>query len=492
MNFAVSKSFLFFLIVSCACLSSARLLSAQEEPQAPLEDKPKPAGVSSNPIPPINEGDQQDESNGMTPDITPLTGVQNPTLGSPEVRHNYWQPGIQWSGVVQSNSYNQTPGSSWVMNNFIAATLSLLKASSHSQLAVNYSAGGFISSDSSQGNGYYQQLALTQTFQWGRSLVQLLDQFSYLPQSSFGFGGGTGLSLPGTGGSIGPVIPGMGSSVPDQSIFSATGSRYSNTAVVQLTYAITRRGSITASGSYGLLHFVEPGNVDNDVITGTIGYNYVLTRADTIGAFYRFSAVHFSGEPQAYGDHSANLAYSRKLTGHLALQLYGGPAFTASRTVTTGTSGTTVASTTHGANAGMSFTYALKRGGVSVNYSHGIYGGSGVLTGSTADLISFNAFRRLGRIWSGQLNGGYGHNSPLANGAQMSPGSSYNSSYNTWNVGGGASRALGRNTTLNIAYNTTLTDYGLAGCVGAACSGNQMFQYVTVSFQWFTRPFVLP
>ena len=43
----------------------------------------------------------------------------------------------------------------------------------------------------------------SQTFQWNRWAVQILDQFSYLPQSDFGFGGGTNLGFPGVGGSIG-------------------------------------------------------------------------------------------------------------------------------------------------------------------------------------------------------------------------------------------------------------------------------------------------
>ena len=72
------------------------------------------------------------------------------------------------------------------MNNYFIGNLSLLKVWNGSQLALNYSGGGFVSTDSSQGNGYYQQLAFSQSFQWHRCRVQLLDQFSYLPQTSLG------------------------------------------------------------------------------------------------------------------------------------------------------------------------------------------------------------------------------------------------------------------------------------------------------------------
>lgn len=480
------KSLLNILILFFVLCLAAPALHAQGDPQEPAQEKPKPAGATPYPIPAM--GDQQDEenpNNGMTPDTTPLTGVQEPTLGSPELRHSYWQSGLQWAGSIQSNSYNQTPNSSWLINNFIAGNLSLLKAWNGSQLSVNYSAGGYISSDSTQGNGYYQQLAFAQSFQWRRMSIQLLDQFSYLPQSSFGFGGGTGFGFPGTGGPLGPVIPGIGNGyVPNQGIYAAIGDRYSNTASVQITYQTTPRGSITLSGTYGILNYVQAGNVDNDTLTGTIGYNYLLTHEDSIGVFYRFNALHFPGQPEAYGDHSVNAAYGRKLTGRLALQLYGGPDFTTSRLTATGAMG---GPTTHGVNAGVSLTCGFGRGGLSVGYNHSIFGGSGVLTGSTGDFLNFNAYRQLGRIWSGHINMGYSRNAPITS----VPGTA-SQTFNTWNAGGGVSRAVGRSASLAIAYNAIPADYGLAGCMGTACSSSQIYQYVTISVQWHTRPFVLP
>src|SRR5262249_18017005 len=161
---------------------------------------------------------------------------------------------------------------------FLIGNLSVLKAWAGAQFAMNYSGGGFFSTDSTQGNGSYQQLAISQSFLGKRWQIQLLDQFSYLPQTSLGFGGGTGLGIPGTGGSLGPVTPGLGNNyLPNQSIYTATGPRYSNASVIQLTYVTSARGSITASGSYGFLDFVNGGSVDSQSPTGTIGYNYTLS-----------------------------------------------------------------------------------------------------------------------------------------------------------------------------------------------------------------------
>ncbi len=478
------KFVLVTLTFSLALLAGTVPVRAQDEPQPPAEGKPKPAGTST-PIPLVNSGDiqnQGDDNNNLTPDNTPLTGVLNPTLGSPEIIHSYWVPGIQWSGTIQSKGYNQTQNSGWLMNNYILGNLSVLKAWRTSQFAVNYSAGGYLSSDSSQGNGYSQQLVLSQTFHWNRWLIQLNDQFSYLPQTSLGFGGGTGLGTPGVGGSVGPVIPGIGNNyVPNQSIYTAVGPRYSNAGVVQLTYTTSPRGSITMSGSYGLLDFVQSGNVNSDVTTATIGYNYTLTHQDSFGAFYRFSAYHYSGQPQANGDHAFNFAYSRKVTGTLALQLYAGPDFTTSRISTNGNS------LIYGVNVGASLMYGARNGGMALAYSHGVSGGSGVLTGSTTDQLNFTANHKLSRMWSGQFNLGFAHNSALNTGIQAT-----SQSFNTWTVGGGVSRPAGRNGTFAIAYNADITNYGQAGCVGTACSSTQTYNYVTINFQWHTRPLILP
>ncbi|HWY60258.1 MAG TPA: hypothetical protein VNZ03_37700 [Terriglobales bacterium] len=484
MTRAIRKTAQASMILLLLLFAGVSSVLAQEESQSPNEEKPKPAG-SSFPIPGVNTGNQQDQNDqtNLTPDSTPLTGVLNPTLGSPEIRHSYWVPGVQWSGTIQSNSYNQTSGSGWLMNNFVVGNLSLLKVWSRSQLAMNYSGGGFFSTDSTQGNGSYQQLAFTQTFQWNRLQVQLIDQFSYLPQTSLGFGGGTSLGNPGTGGSIGPVIPGVGNNyTPNQSIYNAVGPRYSNTSVAQVNYATSPRGSITLSGSYGLLNFVQAGNVDNQSTAITVGYNYALTRHDTIGLFYGFSAYHFSGQPAAYGNHSINAAYGRKLTGRLALQIYGGPSFTTSRVSANGNT------LSHGINVGSNLTVGLHNGGLTISYSHGISGGSGVLTGSTTDLLNFGANHRLGRIWSGQVNMGYAHNTPI-----QGFGPSIPQTYNTWNFGGGLNRPFGRSVTFGIAYNATLTRNSTTNCTGANCSNsNQTYNYVTINFQWRARPFVLP
>jgi len=79
------------------------------------------------------------------------------------------------------------------------------------------------------------------------------------------------------------------------------------------------------------LRFVDSGNVNSDNLVGNVGFNYVLTAADSIGVFYRFSSYHYSGNPEAIGDHTVNFAYGAKSVGALPCKLSGGPEITTFR-----------------------------------------------------------------------------------------------------------------------------------------------------------------
>jgi hypothetical protein len=454
---------------------------AQDEPQEPPDTKPKPAARSLPPIDPGNPQDDFQNPNALQPDTTPLTGVQNATLGSPEMRHSYWVPGAAYATMIQSGGYGASNSSGWFVSNYLIGNVSLLKAWSRSELIVNYSGGGFFSSSSTLGSGWYQQLALSQSFQWNRWNVQLFDQFSYLPESAFGFGIGTSLGIPGAGGSA-PVIPGMGNNyVPNQSIFASVGPRYSNAATIQVTYALSRRGSITASGTYGILRFVDPGNVDSSTPIGTIGYNYVLSPESTIGLLYSFSAFHYPGQPQAYGSQTISAAYGRKVTGRMALQLYGGPQITSFRVPIDGQTSKV------GANINAGLTYGFENSMLGVTYNHLLTGGSGVYTGSIVDQVTFTATRKLSREWIANFNVGFAHNTALISSATTS-----SPNYNTWYAGAGANRPIGRNLNLAIAYSFSVSSTSQSACTTAPCNVSQTANSISLNLQWHARPMVLP
>jgi len=461
-----------------ALFLGASSISAQED-----NFRPKPAARE---YPRFTEGlgDQdwngdQEPTTNLNSDTRPLTGVQNPTLGTPGIRHSYWLPGFQYGNTVRSSALNQATSSGWNTTSFVVGNLSLLDVWGRAQLAVNYSGGGSLSSDSAQGNSHFHQFGLAQTFDWGRWKLSFLDQFSYLPETQFGFGVGTGLSLPGVGGSLAPPLPSLQNSyIPNQSILTTFGPRYSNAVATQVAYTVSPRGSITAAGSYGILRFIEAGNIESNNANFNVGYNYDLTSADTLGLQYRFSSYRFLGNPQAINDQVVQFMYGRKVTGRIALQLFGGPDVTTFRVPVNNSSNRVSGS--EGAN----LTYALNRGSLALTYNHGVSGGSGVLTGANTDQLQFNLSRQLSREWAASLNFGYSRNGSVA-------GTAYSQAYDSWYIGGALSRPFGRNANFTVGYTAQIQTSNQAVCAAGTCSTNFTLQQITLGLQWHTRPFVL-
>jgi hypothetical protein len=464
--------------VTAACLCASPLLAQQEG-----GEKPKPAAREYPPLLDTSDN-QQDLDQGtqtMQPDNKPLSGVQNPTLGTPEMRHSYWVPGIEYSNAVRSNSSSPAANSGWNTTSFVTGDVSLLEAWSHSQLSANYSGGGYFSTDPMQGNGQNHQLAATYEIDQRRWQMLFVDQFSYLPQSSFGFGGTSGLASPGINGSLAVPLPGLQSAyVPSQTILTTNGPRYSNASSVQLNYALSPRGSITLAGVYGILRFVDAGNVNSDDEILNVGYNYAITRKDTLGLGYIFSAYRYPGNPQALGDHVGQFLYGRKITGKLALKLAGGPEVTTFRVAIGGSTQKIAGS----GNAAL--TYAFARSSIALSYAHGVSGGSGAFTGSNIDQANATWSRRLTRVWKGSINFGYAKNRQI-----LSQSGATSPSYDTWLAGAGLSRPLGRTANFSLAYQAQIQNSSVAICSNPTCGTNYTANQIYLTFQWHTRPLVL-
>jgi hypothetical protein len=460
------------------CFLASPLLAQQEG-----GDKPKPAAREYPPlIEPIGNQDESDQgAQTLSPDTSPVSGVQNPTLGTSEIRHSYWVPGIRYSNSAGSNQSTSGGNSQWNTTSFVSGDVSLLEAWSQSLLSLNYSGGGFASTDSVQGSGQYHQLAATYQVDRRRWQALFVDQFSYLPQSSFGFGGTSGLSAPGISGTLAVPLPGLQSTyVPGQSILTAVGPRYSNASAAQLSFRLSRRGSITVAGVYSLLRFTQSGNISSDTEIFNIGYNYAITRKDTVGVVYNFSAYHYRGDPQALGDHVVMFVYGKMITGRLGLRLGGGPEFTKFRVPILGAT-QRVSGTVNG-----SLIYAFSHSDVTLGYTHGISGGSGVLNGSNSDQLRATWERQLTRVWNASLSFQYARNGEIVSAiGQVSP------TFNSLVVGAGLSRPLGRATNFSIGYQAQIQGGNSAICTTANCSTNTTANQIFLSFQWHGSPLVL-
>jgi hypothetical protein len=475
----ISKKLACGIIAAMAAGLCAAPLWAQQEG----EEKPKPAARVLLPLSDLS-GDQQDTNQGThttQPDIGPVSGVQSPTLGTSELRHSYWVPGVQYGNTVQSGSSNPAVNSGWTTTNYVNGNLSLLEAWSHNLLSANYSGGGFFSKDQAQGSGQYHQLAAAFEIDQRRWQALFVDQFSYLPQSAFGFGGTSGLSFPGIAGTLAVPLPGLQNVyVPGQSILSASGPRYSNASAAQLTYEVSQRGSITVAGVHGLLRFSNAGNISGDTEIFNAGYNYAITRKDYLGMIYRFSAFHYPGDPQALGDHVAQFVYGRRITGRLALNLAGGPEVTRFRVPLNGSK-----QSVSGSGNG-SLVYAFPLSTIRLSYSHGVTSGSGVFGGANTDQMSANWSRPLTRVWNGSFNFGYAKNRQIVTVRGLT-----SPTFDSWVLGAGLSRPLGRTANLSLGYQAQIQVSNLALCSTPNCGTNYTTHQILLSFQWHAAAQVL-
>lgn len=467
---SLTRPFLGSLLFLCA---GAVFLSAQQTPET---GAPKPAARSLPPIIGAQDETAQTPEGTLLPDTTPLTGILAPTLGTPALEHSFVVFGAGVGSTIESEG---SENSGWYANNYFTGNLSLVKNWRRGLTSINYSGGGYVSSNGSHGNSNYQNFSFFQNYHYARWDLSLVDSFAYLPQSQFGFGGGTNLGTAGAGSPLGVPAPGIEGG-PTQDIFGTHGPRYMNSVAAQANYTLSARDSLTFSGSYGILRFTEAGNVDSDTITASVGYNREVTKADTIGVSYTFSPFHYSGSPQAYGSHSLGISYGRKITGRLALQISGGPQINTYRIPV---NGKTSAVSGYGS---ASLAYALENGSVGMTYHHGLSNGSGALIGSQLDQVTGSISRRLGRVWTGFANFGFSRNTPVESGAGFD-----NQSYDDWFLGAGLSRPFGRSVQFAAAYTANFEKVQKSGCTTGSCTTDFTQHMITLSLQWHSRPFVL-
>src|SRR5271165_274516 len=88
------------LVAAVVFASSGAMRGQEPEPQP----QPKPAGRA---LPGLNDNSTEDQNQpdnlgNWNPDNMPLTGLQSPTIGNPEMRHSYWVPGLQFGSTIQN------------------------------------------------------------------------------------------------------------------------------------------------------------------------------------------------------------------------------------------------------------------------------------------------------------------------------------------------------------------------------------------------------
>jgi len=149
----------------------------------------------------------------------------------------------------------------------------------------------------------------------------------------------------------------------------------------------------------------------------------------------------YPGITQSMDAHFIAFSYGRRVTGRLALQLFGGPEFL---TITIPGQSDIRSMASGGASA----TYRWLKTETSITYWRGLTAGSGVLTGAQTDVVSARLSRQLTRAWSGALAG-----SLHANSAVPRPNSgTATQTYDYWTGAADLTRRLGHFARLSLFY----------------------------------------
>lgn len=477
------------LLFGLVLITSAANAQQQSQDQSTGNPAP-PVQPVRLPLPSGPDSTDQNASQTLDPDTRPPAGAQDLSLGTPSTNRSYWEPFVSINAAFNSNLGGQPGWSKW--STFVGG-INFQRISENSLLGLNYSGGGSVSGSGGVGNTILQTGSLSEQILWGRSTISFFDSVGYLPQASFGYAGVNGVPLP-PGGVIG-LQPGF---IPNDAILTEQTQRITNSFITQVNFQRTRRSSVTFLGGYNLLHYFGSDLLNSNGVVFQAGYNYQLTREDTISFFYRFNAFRYSNFQQSINSNSFGATYSRRVTGRLALFLSAGPSFSSFQTPITGlvagggTATSSISQVFYSLNGGL--TYQWGRTQLGLSYNHGIGGGSGVLAGSISDNIFGTASRQLTRSFTGAFTLGYSRNSG------RSIASATTSTYNYSFAGVNLNRRLGRASSISLNYQYQYQTSSVPPCVGPtcgtgcvsglACASSFRGQGIWLGLNWVKQPIV--
>lgn len=446
---------------------------------------------STAPYPPIvswsGSNETQMDSQQLTPDQRPVTGVQPLTLGQYSESHGFLLPSINAVTQLETNPADSGSGSVSLIS-YLLGRLDLHHISGHSEIVLNYAGGGVLSTYGNNGNGLIQDLQFSDKIQWQRWSLFVGDETSYLSESTFGFGGVGGLGFLGgisqtaPGGTLGGSLPFLDTALtPSETIPTENVPRLSNTTVLQVEYQVSPRSSWTAAAAYGLLQFFGAGYIKSNSELLQAGYNYQLSPLSSIGLLYRFDTFGFANLAPRIYDHVAELSYGRRITGRLGFQIGAGPEidlFPASLASPSNHLSWTL---------GSSLNYQLGRTAISFSYDHLLTAGSGVLVGAETNLLQASASRNLSQRWVLLVTMGYARNQSLAQGTA----GAIEPAFSSWYTSGQINHQIRPGASIFLAYGMGLQGTNTATCTASNCGKNYISGQLSLGLNWGLRPIEL-
>ncbi|MFZ0802110.1 MAG: hypothetical protein WBQ09_06285 [Terriglobales bacterium] len=433
------------------------------------------------------------EPEPATTENYPASGLDQPPLGPLVPSRSFLILGAHASESLDSNVGNNIEGSGLAGVTRGMGSVMLQKMGSHSLTAFDYVGGVIYYPSQDPSVAQIHQFDGEQKFMWRSGQVTFRDQFSYLPQGSFGFGayGESGSSMLGLGsigfqgGALGTGLGGI-FTLGD---FGSLGqqSRIDNLAIVDLEQSLSKRSAITLAGGYGIIHFTndDAGFFNSHQITAQVGYDYQVTRKTQIALVYGFQEFQYPNIPNStFTTHIATFLYSRRISGRMDLTLGAGPQVTIiNNSPLFGGSTQTIT-----ASATASLRYRFPRTSLALSYNRYNTGGSGYFLGATSDIVRFDISRPLTRVWTGTADVGYSHNDQLQAGAVAPAIPSTTTSFQYLYAGAVAQRPLGHHFDFFLSFQFDQQLFNSTICAGALCNVSSQQYIGTIGLNWHSRP----
>jgi hypothetical protein len=470
---------LWALILAAAVCLPASWAQGQQQQQGTQSQTTGP----TTPVPPVTSGQQGQDQAPVSPIAAPPEAVTGPfapsVQGTGETR-SMFQVGFHVSETVDSNPLGLSNASAWDLITDFGGHVDLQRVRSTSDLKLSYNGGGIVYDKYSQYDGFYQGLTVSDQIEYRSWTLHLTDQFSYLPESAFGFDTG---GLAGVGGALGGLNFLNPNVAPDQSILTLQSQRISNSAVAQATINTSARSSWTLNGTYGILHYMQAGYLQPSNYNAGVGYNYTLSPRNTLGVSYQLNLYRFSPGISSINDHVVLFTYGHTVTGRLAFHAGAGPEFDTFGS----SSGPQPASRLQwSTNAG--FTYQYDRTAIQASGYRGVSGGAGVFVGAETSGAQIGASRPVGRRWLLSGNVGYSISQTLSQTSDLIGLTGLSGSYQAWYVSASVARNIGRTNQIFVRYNLQRETTGGTVCGTGICVQPFSRHQISVGINWDMHP----
>jgi hypothetical protein len=461
-------------------------IQARAQEKDPRVNPPLPSSEENSSNVP-GDGDPQNLSPKPRPDARPLSGAQDLGIGSFWGGRSFLIGSFQFTQGFDTNNSNQPDGSDLSTDSLrttLRGSIAVQRDWGSQRLTIAYSTGGILYNNQRELNAPVHSVAFSHQITGRRVSLLLTDQFSYLPEASFGLEGFSGISEAGgfpsssLGTAQGTVV-GVEQArlnplfIPGQTVLTKRTQRISNSSVAQTQFSLSRRASFTVSGGYSFLHFLESGFIENNSVTARAGFDYNFNDRDRFAIIYGVNRVRFEGIDQSIDNHNAHLSYGRQLTGRLAFQLSAGPRLNMFRNPAAGSSRRLSWS------AGGSLQYTMAAANLTLRYHRLTTNGSGVLLGAESDVVDLGLAGKLSRNWSVGFSGGYARNRALR---ELNLGNA-DERFSTWRGGANLSRSIGRYARLFLSYNVNLQRNNRT-----SLSNRSLRHDFALGFSWRLRP----